>query len=76
MHGEQQTWEYLRINHVESDLDTLGTERWELVSTGEELIFKRPAPGFRERVTIDQKRAVYERFDLPWPPANLRVKGD
>ena len=70
MHGEKQTWEYLRHDptHAEDyDLDTLGSQGWELVSAADGLVFKRPAPNFRERVTLDQRRAVYERFNLPAP---------
>jgi hypothetical protein len=75
MHGEKRTWEYLRRDPANADLNALGAEGWGLVSTGSVLIFKRPAPGFRARVTLDQKRAVYERFDRPWPPASQRGKG-
>lgn len=75
MHGEKQTWEYLRLDPRDTDFNALGSDGWELVTMGDELTFKRPAPGFRERVTIDQKRAVYDRFDLPWPPPSQRGKG-
>lgn len=75
MHGEQRTWEYLRLDPQHADLNALGVDGWELVSTGGELIFKRLTPSFRERVTLDQKRAVYERFDFPWPSASRSQEG-
>jgi hypothetical protein len=57
-------WEY----HIEavgtrtdvSRLNALGAEGWELVVTLPEgnLVFKRPAPNLRERITLDQRAAV------------------
>lgn len=78
MHGEQLGWEYVQVDQSNAslaELNALGAKGWELVSGGDTLIFKRPAPGFRERVTIDQKRAVYERFGLTWPPADSAGDG-
>lgn len=78
MHGEQPGWEYLRLDQADAqhaDLNALGANGWELASGGDVLIFKRRAPGFRERVTLDQKRAVYERFRLPWPPPSAAKDG-
>ncbi len=75
MHGEKRTWEYRRLDPEDADLDILGAEGWELIAAGGTLIFKRPAPSFSERVTIDQKRAVYDRFALSWPPASQRGEG-
>lgn len=73
MHGEQLGWEYLRLEQPDvpiTELNALGADGWELVSGRGPMYFKRPAPGFRERVTLDQKRAVYERAGLPWPPSS------
>lgn len=58
-------WEYLRLDLDDADLDLLGDNGWELVtSVGQELIFKRPHPlsveRFRERVTLEQKRNAYD----------------
>jgi hypothetical protein len=59
-------WEY----HIDTDgarddvarLNALGNEGWELVTSLPEghLIFKRPAPDLRERITRDQRAAVHE----------------
>lgn len=79
MHREQARWEYHRVDHDSAqglDFNALGADGWELVSAANDVIFKRPLPGFRERVTLDQKRAVYERSGLPWPPANQRGEGE
>ena len=47
----------------ETGLNALGRDGWELVgiAPGDEsgLLFKRPAPSFREQVTLDQKRRYY-----------------
>jgi hypothetical protein len=58
-------WEYLTIGEAERDaLPALGREGWELVAVGGTaaapiLYLKRPALGFRERVTLDQRQAYY-----------------
>lgn len=78
MQGVKRAWEYLHLDVSEAgqpDLSALGNHGWELVSAANGLVLKRPVPEFRERVTLDQKRAVYERFDLPWPPASERENG-
>ncbi|HVL24863.1 MAG TPA: hypothetical protein VM450_12315 [Thermomicrobiales bacterium] len=64
MTSRYDRWEY----HIEaigartdvSRLNALGNEGWELVATLPEghLVFKRPAPNLRERITLDQRAAV------------------
>ena len=70
----ERTWEYRTVDVLDPgpDLDALGREGWELVAAAAisgvpRLYFKRPAPTFRERVTLDQKRAVYARAGLALP---------
>ncbi|MDQ2651891.1 MAG: hypothetical protein M3Z20_02505 [Chloroflexota bacterium] len=54
-------WEYLILERSEADrLNDLGREGWELVAVsqaddGVELFLKRPLPGFREQITLDQR---------------------
>lgn len=54
-------WEYLILNRSEAErLGELGREGWELVAAtraddGVELFLKRPLPGFREQITLDQR---------------------
>lgn len=54
-------WEYLVLERSEADrLNALGREGWELVAIaggddGIELFLKRPLPGFREQITLDQR---------------------
>ena len=73
MAGPDRTWEYRTVDVLDPalDLDALGRDGWELVTaaiTGvQTLYFKRPGPTFRERVTLDQKRAVYARAGLALP---------
>ncbi len=73
MSGEIPTWEYRTIDALdpELDLDALGRDGWELVAAhgaaSRVLYFKRPAPSFRERVTLDQKREVYAHLGLALP---------
>lgn len=60
-------WTY-RVEVVErvdaGELNRLGAEGWELVAvtpSGEgrtELVFKRPAPDFRTRITLEQRAEV------------------
>ena len=64
MTSRYDRWEY----HVEPNesvlsatrLNALGDASWELVAVhpSGRLIFKRPAPGLRERITLDQRAAV------------------
>ncbi|HEV2067238.1 MAG TPA: hypothetical protein VGR08_10395 [Thermomicrobiales bacterium] len=69
MNDTQRQWQYhvLRTEPPFSvqELDALGKEGWELVSVTADpgtpkvsLVFKRPAPDFRTRVTLDQRAAV------------------
>jgi len=73
MHGETHAWEYRQVDPLDPafDLDALGRDGWELVAASgaaaRVLYFKRPAPSFRERVTLDQKRQVYARLGLALP---------
>jgi hypothetical protein len=59
-------WEYLSIPEADWErLAELGSDGWDLVAVGgppdeRVLYLKRPAPSFRERVTLDQ-RAAYLR---------------
>lgn len=59
-------WEYLILERSEaSRLNELGREGWELVAVakaddGIELFLRRPLPGFREQLTLDQ-RSSYVR---------------
>lgn len=56
-------WEYLILQRSDADrLNDLGRDGWELVGAtgtdnGAELFLKRPLPGFREQITLDQRRA-------------------
>ena len=74
MNATHQTWEYLTVDGgmPSAELAALGQEGWELagIAAGEgtpTFYFKRPTQGFRERVTLDQKRAVYARAGLALP---------
>ena len=76
MAGDRTGWEYRTADGLDPalDLDVLGREGWELVAAvaggggaDRVLYFKRPAPGFRERVTLDQKRRVYAAAGLALP---------
>ncbi len=78
MVGDWSGWEYRTADGLDPtlDLDALGREGWELVAAvaaagGEDrvLYFKRPAPTFRERVTLDQKRRVYAVVGMALPDA-------
>lgn len=56
-------WEYLTVTGA-PDWTALGQQGWELaaaVPAGGSVtyIFKRPAPGLKERVTLEQRAAVY-----------------
>ena len=54
-------WEYLILKRWEAErLNDLGREGWDLVAVskaddGVELYLKRPLPGFREQITLDQR---------------------
>ena len=59
------TWEYLKTES-DADLAALGRQGWELVGVAPAregglaaFYFKRPAPDFRDRVTLEQKRRYY-----------------
>ncbi len=60
MTAQRTAWEYLTAPEGEVDLAALGRDGWEMagVGPGGTLYFKRPAPDFRERITLDQRRAV------------------
>ena len=70
MTAQRTAWEYLTAPEAEVDLPALGRDGWELagVGPGGTLYFKRPAPDFRERITLDQRRAVEQaRSDAAEP---------
>lgn len=75
MSGEQPAWEYRLIEAGdEVTLETLGAQGWEVVATGSGItpsgagfVLKRPRLGFRERVTLDQKRHVYASRGVALP---------
>jgi hypothetical protein len=59
------TWEYLKTEG-DADLAALGQQGWELVAVlaagaggAPVCYFKRPAPDFRDRVTLEQKQRYY-----------------
>jgi hypothetical protein len=63
-------WEYYK-SEDDAELDALGRAGWELVAVlpghGEGaavFYFKRPAPDFREQVTLDQKRHYYNLLGI------------
>jgi hypothetical protein len=64
------TWEYLTLPESDRDrLARLGSDGWELAATGGDadgrlLYLKRPALDLRERVTLDQRRRLYESLGL------------
>ncbi len=75
MSGETQAWEYLTAAGDRTpDLAALGRAGWELVATAGEargtLYFRRPGLSFRERVTLEQRRHVYEQAGRI-PPQNV-----
>ncbi len=53
-------WEYFTTSEDAADLAVLGRDGWELAGVGPTgtLYFKRPAPDFRERITLDQRADV------------------
>lgn len=63
------TWEYYKSQN-EGELEALGREGWELVAVlpggagGVTFYFKRPAPSFREQVTLGQKRHYYDLMGI------------
>ena len=75
MSGEIQTWEYLTVAADPApNLGALGREGWALVATAGDpqgsLYFRRPGLTFRERITLEQRRAVYEQAGRT-PPQDL-----
>ena len=62
-------WDYLTRAELPApdDLAALGDQGWELVAAIGDgtLIFKRPAPSFRDQVTLDQKRRYYALLGHP-----------
>ena len=65
-------WDY-KVVEGAADLAALGRVGWELVSLVASaegvptMYFKRPAPSFRDRVTLDQKRRYYGLLGIPLP---------
>ncbi len=63
-------WEYRTLPERDRErLAELGSDGWEMVGIGGEadsrlLYLKRPALHFWERVTLDQRRQVYESLGL------------
>ena len=59
-------WEYLILPRAGAvRLNDLGREGWELVAVaatdgGRELFLKRPLPGFREQITLEQRGSYVE----------------
>lgn len=68
MMGEQPGWDYRWLDGGdEAHLASLGERGWEVVGTSADatrLLLKRPKHTFRERVTLDQKRHVYESVGI------------
>ena len=71
--GHPMAWEYHREPAGDDQFErlaSLGVEGWELVAApGGEMVFRRPAATLRERVTLDQRRAVFRHFGHS-PPAD------
>jgi hypothetical protein len=71
MIGEQPGWEYYWLDAAdEARLASLGERGWEVVgvSAGSpRLLLRRSKPTFRERVTLDQKRHVYQSAGIVLP---------
>jgi hypothetical protein len=66
------TYRYLSIEDANlSQLNDLGRAGWEVVGGGDaatgKLVLKRPGMDFRERVTLEQRRRVYEEHGVPLP---------
>jgi hypothetical protein len=65
-----EQWEYLVVQAT-VDLNALGTQGWELVAVIPardgiaSYYLKRPAPSFRDHVTLDQKRRYYGLLGIP-----------
>lgn len=62
---EHPNWEYRIVDEIdESQLNAMGNEGWELVGVSGALstrsYLKRQVLGFREQVTLDQKRRYYD----------------
>jgi hypothetical protein len=58
-------WEYV-VTGDETQLPNLGREGWELVAVvpragGLSFYLKKPAPGLKERITLEQRREVYRQ---------------
>ncbi|MGE3798515.1 MAG: hypothetical protein AB7G88_11835 [Thermomicrobiales bacterium] len=64
-----QTWEYRIIDQIdEPSLNSLGADGWELVDQSNAgWVLKRPAPDFREQVTLDQRRRYFGYWGLEVP---------
>jgi len=61
-------WEY-KIVKEETEIYDLGENGWELAAAipdgeGMKLYLKRPQKNMRERITEEQREAVYQRFDM------------
>lgn len=57
-------WEYKVLTLPnEATLNALGEEEWEIAGAAEGFVYlKRPRPGFRDQVTLDQKQRYYAQW--------------
>lgn len=63
-------WEYMSASATIQSLNDLGARGWEAVGAVNEsgqVLLKRPAPDFREVVTLDQRRSVFHSRGLDLP---------
>jgi hypothetical protein len=65
--AEPPRWEYQTAADLSTDaLNRFGEEGWELVAVENRVFyFKRPRIGFKEQVTLDQKRRYYAQWNVP-----------
>ncbi len=65
----RQAWDY-RFADIRNgqELARLGALGWEAVGvTQDDVLLKRPAPDFREQVTLDQRRRYFGYWGLDVP---------
>ncbi len=61
-------WEYMTAPAEPDTLNELGGLGWEAVAaTLADVLLKRPAPDFREQVTLDQRRRYFRLWGLDEP---------